>query len=183
MKPMKATTFLEKQHRRVEAILKDLERGNEPSALLKDLASDLAAHMAIEQNIFYPAVREVVPDLIDESFEEHALAEVALKRLLKTPPSDPQFAARVSVLKELIHHHVEEEEDRLFPKVEKALKGYELEVLGKQLEQAFAEAQAEGFEALVPGTFGRTSADEALELIASEARESAAQSNGARTSD
>ena len=175
---MKATALLEKQHRKVEAIFDRLEGGEEASASLKELADDLAAHMAIEQNIFYPAIREVDPHLVEESFEEHAMAELALKRLLRTPPRDTQFAARVSILRELIHHHVEEEEEELFPSVERAMNPDKLEVLGQQMESAFAAAQQEGFDALVPQTLARTSADEALKRIASEASASTVAPNG-----
>jgi hemerythrin superfamily protein len=164
---MKATAVLEAQHRRVESILDDLQAGNDPSSLLPELANDLAAHMAIEQNIFYPAIHDVDPHLVEESFEEHAVAELALKRLLKTAPADSQFAARVSILRELIRLHVEEEEEELFPKVEQTMNAEQLEALGEKLEQAFVEVREEGFGALIPETFARTSADDALRFIAS----------------
>jgi hemerythrin superfamily protein len=83
--------------------------------LLTELANDLAAHMAIEQQLFYPTVHSIKADLVNESYEEHSVAELALKRLLRTSPQDPLFKARVTVLKELIEHQVEEEEEDLFP--------------------------------------------------------------------
>jgi hemerythrin superfamily protein len=55
-----------------------------------------------------------------EAFEEHSIAELGLTRLLATDPEDPSFAARVTTCKEIIEHHVEEEEEELFPKVEKS---------------------------------------------------------------
>src|SRR6185369_12176274 len=80
---MKATDLLEKQHRKVEAIFKKLEAGRgEAEPLVIELANNLAAHMAIEQEIFYPAALGVDHDGISESLEEHALAELAIKRLL-----------------------------------------------------------------------------------------------------
>ncbi|MDP9150974.1 MAG: hemerythrin domain-containing protein [Myxococcota bacterium] len=157
---MKATDLLEKQHRKVEALFKKLEGGrSERAPLLQELANDLAAHMAIEQEIFYPAVKEVDADLVLESYEEHALAEVGLKRLLACDPDDEAFSARVTACKELIQHHVEEEEDDLFPKAEKALGDEELERLGKRMKARFAEVQAAGFAASVPKGFANTSAD------------------------
>ncbi len=165
---MQATAFLEEQHREVEELLAGLEAGKDAGRLLRDLANHLAAHMAIEQNIFYPAAHECDPDLVEESFEEHALVEVALKRLLRTLPSDPQFAARLSILKELIQRHVDEEEDELFLHVARVMSADALEALGARLERAFAEAHEEGFDSLVPGSLARTSADEALRFIASD---------------
>ena len=118
---MNATSLLQAQHRKVEALFKKLEGGrSDPAPLLEELANSLAAHMAIEQDIFYPAIKEADADLINEAFEEHAVAELALKRLLATDPEAEEFQARVTTLKELIEHHVEEEEEELFPKVEKA---------------------------------------------------------------
>jgi len=157
---MKATSLLEKQHRKVESTFKKLE-GPKPdaAALLHELANDLVAHMAIEQKIFYPVVRSVKEDLVLESYEEHAVAELALKRLLATDPGDATFKAKVTTLKELIEHHVKEEEEDLFPKVEKALGDEQLEALGKEMKAAFEQAREEGFEAALPKTFAKTTAD------------------------
>jgi len=163
---MDAIKLLEKQHRKVEAILKKLERGNAAAAeLVEELANNLAAHMAIEQEILYPAVQSVDKKLISESFEEHALAEVSLKRLLATDPEADEFKARATALRELIQHHVEEEETELFPKVEKKLGEEKLEQLGTQMKRRFAEVLNEGFEAAVPRGFARTSADVSRKMM------------------
>ncbi|WP_437966302.1 hemerythrin domain-containing protein [Sorangium sp. So ce260] len=159
---MKATSLLEKQHRKVESLFKQLESGkSEPAPLLAELANELVAHMAIEQESFYPAVRQVKEDLILESYEEHAIAELALKRLLATDPEDISFKARVTTLKELIQHHVEEEEEELFPKVEEAIDEKRLAELGKELNAEFEQRLAEGYEALLPAGYKKTSADKA----------------------
>jgi hemerythrin superfamily protein len=155
-----ATQLLTKQHRKVEGIFKKLERKHpDAEALLPELANDLAAHMAIEQELFYPAINKVDESLVLESYEEHALAEVALKRLLATDPEDDAFKARVTALKELIMHHVEEEEKELFPKVKKALGEVALRDLGKRMKTRFAEVVEEGFEAAVPRGYAKTSSD------------------------
>ena len=61
---MKATTLLERQHRKVKAIFKKLESGrSDPGPLLTELCNDLAAHMAIEQELFYPAIRHLDAEL------------------------------------------------------------------------------------------------------------------------
>jgi hemerythrin-like domain-containing protein len=157
---MKATDLLEKQHRKVEAIFRKLEGGRvEPEPLLIELANNLAAHMAIEQEIFYPAVAKVDEDMVSEAYEEHSLAEVAIKRLLETDTEHEAFKARVIAAKELIQHHVEEEEQELFKKVRKALKDEQLEQLGKAMKSRFDEVYAAGFENAVPKTFKKTSAD------------------------
>ena len=164
---MKATSLLKKQHAHVRALFRKLEseRGQH-EAVLEELANSLAAHMAIEQEIFYPAVREVDETVIFESLEEHALAEIALKRLLATKPSDPSFQARVAATKELIEHHVKEEEEELFPEVEKALDEDVLTELGKRMKARFEQAEAEGHAAVLPEALSETSADAALANVA-----------------
>jgi hemerythrin superfamily protein len=158
---MNATELLEKQHRKVEAIfskLEDEEKLSDAKELVEELANDLAAHMTIEQELFYPAVRAVDSELVAESFEEHALAEVALKRLL-TSASPEAFKARVTALKELIQHHVEEEEEELFPKVDKTLDDDKLEELGEQMETLFERVVAAGYKKVIPKGLIATSAD------------------------
>jgi hemerythrin-like domain-containing protein len=167
---MNATDLLKSQHRKVEALFKKLEGGrSDNQTVLNELANSLAAHMAIEQEIFYPAIKEVDSDLVNESYEEHSLAEVALKRLLATDPEDEAFDARVTALKELIEHHVEEEETELFPEVEKALKDATLTELGKVMKPRFEEVFANGFEAAVPKGMSKTSADVSIAKLAKSA--------------
>ncbi|HMI86945.1 MAG TPA: hemerythrin domain-containing protein [Polyangiaceae bacterium] len=156
---MKATALLKKQHRKVEGMFATLEKGKgDVVAVLGQLANDLAAHMAIEQAIFYPAVREIDSEMVGESYQEHAVAELALKRLLETTADDSTFAPKVTTLKELILHHVEEEEDELFPAVEDAMDDEQLDTLGAQMERAFEAASQQGYESLLPEGF-ETSAD------------------------
>ena len=171
---MNATSLLQAQHRKVEALFKKLEAGrSDPAPLLEELANSLAAHMAIEQNIFYPAIKEADADLINEAFEEHAVAELALKRLLATDPQADEFQARVTTLKELIEHHVEEEEGELFPEVEKAFEEDSLEELGKVMKARFNEAMQAGFAAAVPKGMDKTSADVSRKVASRRAKSAA----------
>jgi hypothetical protein len=157
---MKATSLLEHQHRKIEGLFKKLESGvADHLTVLDELANSLAAHMVIEQDIFYPAIKRLNEDLVNESYEEHALAEVALKRLLGTDPEDDEFLARVTALKDLIQHHVQEEEDELFPCVVAALEKDALEQLGQSMQQRFETVFEAGFEASVPKGWSKTSAD------------------------
>lgn len=148
---MKATKLLTKQHDEVNSLLETLEKGKGTSATLKKLADSLAAHMVIEQELFYPAVIAVSEDLVLEAYEEHAVARFALKRLMKAEKSDHDFKAKVTTLKELIEHHVEEEENDLFPKAEKAL-GESSEALCDEMKALFDKTVKSGFERVVgPG--------------------------------
>jgi hemerythrin superfamily protein len=157
---MNAISLLKNQHRKVEALFKKLESGrSDKSAVLEELADSLAAHMAIEHEFLYPAAKDVDDEMVNESFEEHSLAEVALKRLIATDLEDEAFDARVTALKELIEHHVEEEEEQLFPKLEKAIEEDTLASMGKSMKQRFDEVFEQGFAAVVPRGMAKTSAD------------------------
>jgi hemerythrin-like domain-containing protein len=172
---MKATSLLENQHRKVEALLKKLETGvADHAAVLQELANSLAAHMAIEQDIFYPAIKRLNDDLVNESYEEHALAEVALKRLLATDPEDDEFRARAIALKDLLQHHVEEEEDELFPAVHQALDKEALEQLGHTMLKRYDELFDAGFDATVPKGWFKTSADLAKKAADKQSKKKAA---------
>ncbi len=158
---MKATSLLEKQHRKVQSALKKLEAGkSDPGPLLMEIANDLAAHMTIEQELFYPAALDADETIVLESYEEHAIAELALKRLLATDPADPTFHAKTMVLTELLANHIHEEEEELFPNVENALGQERLESLGKEMKKSYDAAIERGFQAALPKG-NRTSADAA----------------------
>ncbi len=147
---MKATELLKEQHHEVKAIFKQLEHGNgDTAALVRKLANNLAAHMVIEQELFYPAVLKVKEDLVLEGYEEHAVARFALKRLVKSNKADHTFKAKVTTLKELIEHHVKEEEEDLFPKAEKALLQEGSEALCELMKERFDRTVKEGFENVI----------------------------------
>jgi Hemerythrin HHE cation binding domain len=165
---MKATDLLIQHHKKAKALFKKLESGRgDAGALLTELANDLAAHMTIEHELFYPAAIAIKEDLVEESFEEHALGELALKRLLSISPEDEGFRSKVTAAKELIVHHAEEEEKELFPAVEKAIDEDQLKELGKAMKARFTEAVAQGWEAVYPrGTSAtKTLADAASQRL------------------
>jgi len=138
---MKATQLLRSQHREAEKVFGKLEKGRATSApqRVRKLCTSLSAHMVIEQELFYPAVKAIRPELVLESFEEHAGAQTMMERLLRTDSDDESFRARVTTLKEMIQHHVEEEEQDLFPAVEKKMKVDELNALGSRMKARFDE--------------------------------------------
>src|SRR5678816_3157745 len=124
-----ATKLLEGQHREVETLFKRLESAevDEKRALVDELARKLVGHSAIEKEIFYKELLADDEDGIREAYEEHALVEGLLYRIVNTAVTDPTFPAKVTVLQELIEHHVEEEEDELFKKAKADLGDERLE--------------------------------------------------------
>ena len=118
---MKATDLLKKQHREVKGLFKKLEKtenGSERRKLMETLAQDLQMHTTIEEEIFYPALREVeskkAEKMVNEAYEEHHVVKLVLAELPKVDPQDERFEAKMTVLSELIEHHVEEEESEMF---------------------------------------------------------------------
>jgi hemerythrin superfamily protein len=157
---MKATSLWESQHREIEAIFKELKSGRCDSIQrVVELATHLVGHMTIEQELFYPAVRDIDEELVLEGYEEHALAEVALKRLLVADPEDESFQPRVKATSELIEHHDREEEEELFLKVEEVMEESELVELGARMKARFDDVVAAGFERAISKGLGKSSAD------------------------
>ncbi|MDB4937619.1 MAG: hypothetical protein JWP87_4591 [Labilithrix sp.] len=147
---MNAIDLLKQQHKKTKAALEKASQGKLDARESKNAADELVAHMVIEEHIFYPRVRELMKDMVGESFEEHTVARFELARAL-TARGDEQVKARFTVLKELIEHHVEEEEEEMFPKVQKAISSEELERLGNRMETMFEAAVEAGLEQLVTG--------------------------------
>jgi hemerythrin superfamily protein len=95
---------------------------DEKSAIVQEICNALTVHAEIEEQIFYPAVREAIEDsdLMDEALVEHAGAKSLIAQLQEMDPEDDLYDAKVTVLGEQIAHHVEEEEGVMFPKATKA---------------------------------------------------------------
>jgi hypothetical protein len=132
---MYATALLRQQHREIEQIFDGIVRGEgDPLPLLDELAAHLPAHMSVEHACLYPVATAMAPTLIAESFEEHAIIELALKRLMITTIGTEEYRARITVLKELLDNHLKDEEASLFPQLEASLTAEELEALGDEMQ-------------------------------------------------
>jgi len=139
---MKATDLLKKQHRQVEKLFKQAEKTEDPRErrqIMDAIASALKLHTKIEEEIFYPAVREMrtskAQEMVEEAFEEHHVVDLVLAELPEVDPEDERFAAKMTVLSELVEHHVEEEEEEMFPMAEKKLGAERMKELGQRMEQ------------------------------------------------
>ena len=143
-----ATDLLVHQHRLVEELFQRLESSRRGfDRTLRELADDLAAHISIEEELFYPAVRKANPDLILEGLEEHAMGRFALRRLLGTRASDKSVKARLKALKELMTNHHREEERDLFPAVRSLMPDTTLAKLGSKMKALFDANVSRGHEA------------------------------------
>jgi len=145
---MDPTKLLKKQHREVEALFKRIgktEEAFERRRLMDEISAKLTMHTKLEEEIFYPAVREVptkkAEEMVLEAYEEHHVVKLVLAELPRVDPEDERFEAKMTVLKEMVEHHVEEEEDEMFKLADK-IDEDELEALGERLTEEAERAEA-----------------------------------------
>lgn len=149
--PMNAIELLKQQHQITKETLEKMSEGEIDPEEMRLMADELVAHMVIEEHVFYPRVRQLKKDLVSESFEEHAVARFELARAMMAEGDERK--SRLTVLKELVEHHVEEEENEMFPDVQRAIPEQDLEALGQRMEMMFDKAVEAGLEKLVVGGF------------------------------
>jgi hemerythrin superfamily protein len=119
-----ALSLLLDDHRKVKKIFKDFEKEKDAGArqkMVEEACMELTVHAQIEEEKFYPYLRDQDPDtfgdLLDEAKVEHASAKDLIAQLQVMGPEDDLYDAKFTVLGEYVNHHVTEEEDELFPKV------------------------------------------------------------------
>jgi hypothetical protein len=148
-KPHDAIELLDADHRAVKSLFDEFRllsankaAASKRKALAEQICLDLTIHMRLEEEIFYPPVRDAVrdEDLLDEAEVEHAGAKELIAQILSMKPVDELYDAKVTVLGEYIDHHVKEEREEMFPKVRKC--GLDLAGLGDQLRVRKQELQA-----------------------------------------
>jgi len=142
-----AIELLESDHRRLEDLLK---KGEETTAravkgrkeLLDTLTNELNAHELIEEKVLYPALKShpEAKEIVLEGYQEHHVADLLVKELHGLARSDERWGPKLKVLKENIEHHIEEEEDTMFPTARSVLSRADLEELGVRMEAMKADA-------------------------------------------
>lgn len=140
---MNALTLLKQDHQNVEALFQRFERAApddtaELRSVAEKIVEHLSVHAAVEEQVFYPAIRAKVPDeeaTVLEALEEHHAVKLLLHEIEKTPPTAERFTAKLRVLTEQVRHHVKEEENELFPKVRVHFTVQELDDIGDTMQQ------------------------------------------------
>jgi len=137
---MNAIDLLEDDHRKVKKMLAEGEKTTERaevtrSDLYATLRREMETHERIEEEIFYPALKQhpKARDIVLEGFEEHHVVDEIMGELGETDVTDETWAAKFKVMKESIEHHIEEEEGEMFPKARQAFDKDELEALGAKM--------------------------------------------------
>lgn len=144
---MDAIKLLKSQHRDVEKIFAEIEALSDRAVksrqrLFERLADALAVHATIEERIFYPGAHFGESEsILLEALEEHLSVKRVITDLMNCAPGDDTWKAKLTVLKEYVQHHVNEEEKELFPLAKKHLGAERLEELGAELETMAIELE------------------------------------------
>lgn len=137
-----AVDLLTRDHREVERLFGEYEAATDPgrrTEIVHEVVHELAVHGEIEELLFYPRLREVLPDgdeLADEAVHEHLEIKRTLNELDSMSADDDGFDDRMRTLMAEVRHHVEEEESELFPAIREAVSEEELDDLGRALDGA-----------------------------------------------
>jgi hemerythrin superfamily protein len=140
-----AVALLKADHRKVEDLFAKFEKAKEADrkkSLVQEICTELSIHATIEEEIFYPACKGQIEDedLLEEAYVEHDGAKVLIAELVDSGPESEFYDAKVTVLSELIKHHVKEEEKRsegIFAEAKEA--GLDVAALGQRLEERKAQ--------------------------------------------
>ena len=143
---MDAISLLEEDHRKMKELLSELESTTERGVktreeLFATVKEELTVHETIEEEIFYPALKEhpKTKEITLEAYEEHHVVDMVMAEIEGVPYDDERWGAKFKVMKENIEHHIEEEEGDMFVKARQVLDTKELRDLGEQMAQRKAE--------------------------------------------
>ncbi len=145
---MNALDLMKQDHDRIKTMFDEALKDDDPTAratFLHRIRAELMAHEKMEEDVFYPALREggeKAKAIVLEGFEEHHIIDVILDELLEVPEEADQWQAKLKVLKENLEHHIEEEEGEMFRRAKDALGEQTLEELGTKMEQVKTAASA-----------------------------------------
>jgi hemerythrin-like domain-containing protein len=137
---MSAISLLEEDHRKMKKLLSELESTTERGVktredLFATVKDELTVHETIEEEIFYPALKEhpKTKEIALEAYEEHHVVDMVVAEIEDVPYDDETWGAKFKVMKENIEHHIEEEENEMFKQARQVFEEGELEALGQQM--------------------------------------------------
>ncbi|HYO91731.1 MAG TPA: hemerythrin domain-containing protein [Pyrinomonadaceae bacterium] len=146
---MDAFELLKKDHEKVSGIFEKLDATTERGVKTREelfarLKTELDIHSQIEEQLLYPILKEAkeTHEITLEAVEEHHVVKQLLAELEELPKDDETWGAKLTVLKENVEHHVEEEEDEMFKDARKVLNSEQLEELGTRMQEAKEQKKA-----------------------------------------
>jgi hemerythrin-like domain-containing protein len=136
-----AIVLLRHDHKQIKRLFREFEQAGERAtktkgSIVAKIIEALTVHTYLENEVMYPEVRKLMPELEDdvlESYEEHHVADVLCVELSMLSPDHERFEAKTTVLIEIVEHHIEEEEQDWFPKVREGLGRKQLQRIGDQM--------------------------------------------------
>src|SRR5206468_4228330 len=137
--PMSPFEFLKKDHRKVEALFEKIGKVKESDFgrkldLLEKLRQEIRVHSTLEEEIFYPALRDAgAREMVQHALSDHQEADALLEEAANADASNPRFDTLIRDLKGTVEQHVVEEEAYLFPEGARLLSGEQLEILQRRL--------------------------------------------------
>lgn len=141
--------ILQKDHDTVRGLLDDMSdttAGAEKTRqdLLSKLKDEIVPHMRAEEQVFYSRLKasEESRETALEAIEEHHVAEKAMNDLEQTKPSDERWQAKLTVLQEMIDHHIEEEESEVFDEASELFDEDQLKAMGQEFQQSKKEVMS-----------------------------------------
>ncbi|MFL5688233.1 MAG: hemerythrin domain-containing protein, partial [Chloroflexota bacterium] len=148
--PVDALTLLKEDHDKVKKLLSELESTTERglktrSDLSATIQGELTVHEIIEEEIFYPELRDhpKAKDIVLEGYEEHHVVDLLMGELESLDVGDETWGAKAVVMKENVEHHIEEEEGEMFQKARQVFDRAELDDLGQRMATRKASAKQE----------------------------------------
>jgi hemerythrin-like domain-containing protein len=147
---MDALSLLKEDHQKVKKMLGELDLTTERGVktredLFSKLKEELQVHETIEEEIFYPALKEhpKAKELVLEAYEEHNVVDTVMSEIEGVAYDDERWGAKMTVLKENLEHHIEEEETEMFKQARQVFEREELDELGSRMESRKHELMAE----------------------------------------
>jgi hemerythrin superfamily protein len=141
---MNALELLKQDHQKVSDLFAKVEATDsekQHEQLFEQIKTELETHTHIEETVLYPALEkhEELKDLVLEAYEEHKQVKTLIREIGRLADGSEKFDAKLKVMGENVEHHVEEEENEMFPKVKQLFSNQELEQMGQELEAAKRE--------------------------------------------
>jgi hypothetical protein len=138
--------LIRQDHERIKGLFRQFEQANgneEKKRIVEETLIGLEAHAKVEEEIFYPAVRRLTHEdqLVDMAEEEHHGAKMFVMELARLGPDNPHYEAKFRVLREMVEHHIEEEETQALPKIAQAGDG--LDEIGREMESRWPDFREE----------------------------------------
>lgn len=135
-KAQDATALLRADHKLVSELFAEYEKTSSPAKkkqLVSQICTELKVHAQVEEEIFYPAVKQALKDkeLVPEATVEHATLKDLIAQVEFVEPDGEMFDAKIKVLSEYVKHHVKEEQNEIFPKAKATT--LDMVALGAQL--------------------------------------------------